>query len=202
MTEEEARSWIVERHGPEAVAKLAAFADLLTAEAAHQNLIAPSTLDQLWARHIVDSAQLLPLAEKAGMWLDIGTGGGFPGIVIAILRPAAIMLVEPRRRRADFLAACARDLSLDNVSVHHGKVDGLSEEASIISARAVAPLEKLLHVAAGCATSRTRWLLPRGRSGAVEMIAVQQRWTGVFHVKQSLTDAESVILVCDGPQQR
>lgn len=86
MTEEEARSWARASFGVSCETRLAEFGTLIVEENLRQNLIAPSTIDQLWSRHIVDSAQLLAfVGSERGPWLDIGTGGGFPGLVIACL---------------------------------------------------------------------------------------------------------------------
>jgi 16S rRNA (guanine527-N7)-methyltransferase len=108
MTEAEARQWIVDRFGVAREAKLAAFVALLIAESQHQNLVSKSSIGEIWARHIVDSAQLLAFADSAsdGLWIDIGTGAGLPGIVVAILRDAPVMMIEPRRKRVDFLDRC------------------------------------------------------------------------------------------------
>ena len=198
MTEDEARSWIGERYGVRAVSQLDLLVELVRAETANQSLIATSTLDRIWARHVMDSAQLVPLALTKGTWLDIGSGAGFPGLVAAVLRSEHTMLVEPRRLRASFLEQAARLLGLDDVEVIAAKVELVVQRATIISARAVAPVEKLLHAASGCATTTTRWLLPRGRTGAAELAQLRRRWGGQFHVEQSLTDDESTILVLDG----
>ena len=99
MTEDEARAWIQERWDVSRETGLARFVDLLREEAGRQNLIAPSTLDHIWARHIVDSAQLIPAARAAsGSWLDIGSGAGLPGLVLAILRDEPVELMNFRRQ--------------------------------------------------------------------------------------------------------
>ncbi|RZM33276.1 MAG: 16S rRNA (guanine(527)-N(7))-methyltransferase RsmG, partial [Sphingomonas sp.] len=106
MTEDDAQSWTTERFGAEATERLNAFVAMVVEEAPHQNLIAPSTIPTIWDRHVVDSLQLIALAgadTSAKRWLDIGTGGGFPGMVVALVREGPVDLVEPRRRRADFL---------------------------------------------------------------------------------------------------
>ena len=101
MTEDEARSWIRARWGVPRETLLARLVAGILAESSSQNLIAPSTIDAIWSRHVVDSAQLLDFATThEGGWLDIGSGAGFPGLVIACLRDAPIILCEPRRRRA------------------------------------------------------------------------------------------------------
>lgn len=202
MTEDEARGWVASRYDAAANVKLERFSALLRSESERQNLIAASTIEHLWSRHIVDSAQLLDWASATGEWLDVGTGGGFPGLVIAILRSEPITLVEPRRRRADFLRLCVEEFGLGNARVIAAKVETIATEAAVISARAVAPIENLLQAAAACATTTTRWLLPRGRLVPADLEQLRQRWRGEFHVEQSLTDPGSSILVAEQVSRR
>lgn len=201
MTEGEARGWIEERFGSAACARVADFLRLVIAENLHQNLIAPSTLSQVWARHAVDSAQLIALGPPDGMWIDIGTGGGFPGMIAAILRPQETVLIEPRRRRADFLEQSAALLNI-NARVLASRVESVAMTGVVISARAVASVDKLLLAAGHCAVTDTRWLLPRGRMADRELAHVQQHWAGRFHVEQSVTDPASSILILDGVSRR
>lgn len=197
MTEEEARDRIAADHGAAAAARVAAFLDMVVAENTRQNLVAPSTIDRMWTRHALDSAQLVPLARD-GPWLDIGTGGGFPGLVVALLRSDPMTLVEPRRKRAAFLKACVEHFALRHVNVAVGKVEAISHVAATISARAVGSIEKLLQIAGHCAKVDTRWLLPRGRLAEADLAELRAKWRGVFHVEHSLTDPSSSILVVDG----
>lgn len=199
MTEDDAKAWVAERFESEAVERLEAFVGMVVAETAHQNLIAPSTIESIWARHVVDSLQLIDMARPApSRWIDIGTGGGFPGLAVALVAPMPMVLVEPRRRRADFLSLCIARLGIgDRVTVEAKKIESVTGTAAVISARAVASLRNLLHAAAHCSTKDTQWLLPRGRLDEDELAALHQHWRFMFHVEQSVTSPESSIVVLD-----
>lgn len=196
MTEEEARERTREIVGPAAMARLEQLAGLVQAENERQNLIARSTVEALWSRHILDSAQLLLWADAGkGLWLDIGTGGGFPGLVIAAATDCEIVLSEPRRLRAAFLTYAAASLGLKRCRVAAVRVEQLSERAVHISARAVAPVEKLLQASAHCATADARWLLLRGRLTPEEQSSFDSSPDTMFHVEQSLTDPASSVVI-------
>jgi len=199
MTEDEAREWIRERYGVSRETLLARFADILRDESAKQNLIAASTLDALWVRHLVDSAQLLPLAEGAGEgdWIDVGAGAGLPGIVVAILADREAVLVEPRNKRVEFLRNAVEALGLRNVTVIGSKIEAYKPEepAAVISARAVAALPGLLESTCHCTDSSTVWLLPKGRNAQSEVEAARHAWQGVFHVEPSITSPDSGIVI-------
>lgn len=201
MTEEEAKAWLVEQLGVsrETMALLERFAALVLDGARHQNLIAASTAPHIFARHIVDSAQLLPLAEDApdGDWMDLGSGPGFPGIVIAILSHRPVVLVESRRKRVEFLQQAVSLLDLDaRVTIEGRRLELVDDRpATVISARAFAPLERLLALAHRFSRSGTVWVLPKGQNAQSELAAVQKTWQGVFHVKQSVTDPNSSIVL-------
>lgn len=203
MTEDEARSWFrkalsVSR---ETEAQLEAFAALVVEENARQNLVSAATLPHIWARHMVDSGQLVTLANAGSdaAWLDLGSGPGFPGIVIAILCGGPVHLVEERKGRIAFLERVAYTLGLTNVHVHGCKVERLKiAPVDVITARAFAPLPKLLTLAHSFSTQKTLWLLPKGKSAHAELESVRGTWQGVFHVKQSITDAEAAIITATG----
>nr|WP_294811830.1 16S rRNA (guanine(527)-N(7))-methyltransferase RsmG [uncultured Sphingomonas sp.] len=206
MTEDEAGAWIRERFGVSRETQLDRYAALLRAEAANQNLIAASTLDTLWARHFVDSAQLVPLASDAsrGTWLDVGSGAGLPGLVAAILLDRPVVLVEPRTRRVEFLRHVVSELRLPRVTVQQSKVESYrpTNRAAIVSARAVAELSQLLASTAHCTDSSTIWLLPKGQNAQSEVVAAQTKWQGVFHVEPSITQPDSGIVVARGVRPR
>lgn len=197
MTEDDARGWIGERFGPDVRQRLERLVTLVAEESDRQNLIAPSTLPNIWARHVADSLQLIDLATADGTWLDIGTGGGFPGLAVACARDTAMHLVEPRRKRAVFLATAAELLELPHVTVHTGKVESVDARAKVISARAVASIPALVEAARHVASRDTIWLLPRGHVHADELAGLHQH-ARVFHVKQSLTDPDSSIVTLKG----
>ncbi len=203
MTEEDAQDWLRQtlNVSRETLDKLARYRTLVLEGAEEQNLIARSTFDVFWTRHIVDSAQLLPLAAEAGEgdWLDLGSGAGMPGLVIACLSGRPMHLVEERRGRIAFLNRAIAELDLPHAQVFGCKVQALRHaSAAIISARAFAPLPKLFELAHSFSTQKTVWLLPKGRSARDELVNAQHNWQGTFHVKPSLTDSEAAILVATG----
>jgi 16S rRNA (guanine527-N7)-methyltransferase len=206
VTEEEARAWVRDGFGVSRETLLDRYGMLLRAEAPNQNLIAASTFDTLWARHFVDSAQLVPLASDAprGTWLDVGSGAGLPGIVAGILLDRPVTLVEPRARRVEFLQRVISELGLTRVMVQQSKVETYhpTNRVAIVSARAVAELSQLLASTAHCTDSSTIWLLPKGRNAQSEVEAVQAKWQGVFHVEPSITQPDSGIVVARGVRPR
>jgi 16S rRNA (guanine527-N7)-methyltransferase len=178
--------------------QLEAFLAALRAENARQNLVSASTLENIWERHIVDSAQLVRFESYPGAsWADIGSGAGLPGIVIACLIEGPVTLIEPRKLRADFLERVVAALGL-NASVAANRVERVSGKFDTITARAVAPLARLLEMSQHLSTEKTIWVLPKGRSAESELVGARRSWQGVFHVKQSVTDANSRILVGTG----
>ena len=202
-TEAQARDWLrdVLSVEPAGMARLAQLVDLLTEENERQNLVARGTLPHVWQRHIVDSAQLLANVPRgtfsAGPWIDLGTGAGFPGLVCAALAPErAFTLVDTRRLRTDWLARAAASLGLANVTVQLSRVEDVPTTAyAVISARAFAPLDKLLHLSARFSTPQTLWLLPKGAKAAQEVRELPASWNHMFHVEQSLTDPQAGVIV-------
>lgn len=199
MDETEARAWLAANpHVPrETLTKFDRLVDLLIEENLRQNLLSASTIPHILARHIVDSAQLAPLAgSKGNRWLDLGSGAGLPGLVIAAMIDGPIALVESRRLRCEWLARAADELGLSNVTVAHMRVESLpAMTADVITARAFAPLPKLFALGHRFSTEETIWVLPKGRSAAEELESVADTWHGVFHMEPSVTDPDSAIIV-------
>ena len=201
-SEEQARGWIADGFAPTVRQweRLDRFAGLLVEENGRQNLIAASTIPSLWVRHIADSAQLLALdPARDGLWVDLGSGPGLPGLVVAILSERPMLLVESRRRRCEFLRGVAADLDLTHVEVAEAPLERVgTRAAATISARAFAPLDRLIALSTRFSTESTRWLLPKGRNAVKELALLPQPWQRMFHVEQSRTDVESRILVGEG----
>ncbi|MFM6852544.1 MAG: 16S rRNA (guanine(527)-N(7))-methyltransferase RsmG [Sphingopyxis sp.] len=190
--------------------RLDAFVALLRAEAGRQNLVSASTLGEgLWVRHIADSAQLLPLVHDGaaddatlaagGNWADLGSGPGLPGLVIALLAPQwTVHLVESRKLRCTFLRDAISALAIPNAVVHEKRVEALATAVpfDVISARAFAPLEKLLSISSHLASESTIWLLPKGQNAVNELSTLPAAWQSLFHVEPSRTDGDARILIC------
>jgi 16S rRNA (guanine527-N7)-methyltransferase len=182
--------------------KVEAYVGLLRDESKRQNLISTTSLDDLWSRHILDSAQLVRFEpHENSSWLDIGSGAGLPGIIIACLVDGPITLLEPRRLRADFLHRVAESLHL-RCEVIPSKVERVGGIYEVITARAVANLKKLLEISAHLSTRKTVWALPKGRSAQAELSEALRTWQGDFRVERSVTDEDSFIVVGTGVRAR
>jgi 16S rRNA (guanine527-N7)-methyltransferase len=179
----------------ETMERLETYAGMLEAESRRQNLISRATTSELWERHIVDSAQLARFEPRPGAsWCDIGSGAGLPGIVLACLATGPITLIEPRRLRAEFLARVVQLIGI-NATTFAGKVERATGQFDVITARAVAPLPRLLEMSQHLSTRKTVWALPKGRNALGELAEAQRAWQGAFHVEQSVTDDASFIIV-------
>jgi len=201
VTEEEARAWLVARNvSRETFAALERFVALLIEENSHQNLISAATIPNLWSRHIVDSVQLLDLAPGKGSWIDLGSGPGFPGLIIAALGDRPVTLIEERTKRVAFLRAASALLGIaDRTHIVAAKVERVpSQPFAVISARAFAPLPRLLTVAEHLSDKSTLWVLPKGRNAEAELAGLDRSWQGNFEVVPSVTDSESAIIVATG----
>ncbi|MEP9387110.1 16S rRNA (guanine(527)-N(7))-methyltransferase RsmG [Mesorhizobium sp. KR9-304] len=179
---------------------LEAFEAMFRTWASRINLAAPSTLDDLWNRHILDSAQLAPLAPNALRWLDLGSGGGFPGLVLAFLlkdRPGGhIDLVESNRKKAGFLQAAVGEFALP-ARIHASRIGpgikGL-QPPDIVTARALAPLPELLDLAFPWLSVGATGLLHKGRDYGREVQESALLWQYDLIEHLSRVDTGGVIL--------
>lgn len=178
-------------------ADLAAFAALIRKWNPAINLVAPSTLADLESRHIGDSRQLAELAgEPTGLWLDLGSGGGLPGLVVAIWhRACQVRLVDSDQRKVAFLRTVIRELALTNCAAFSARAEDLPPaQATYLSARALAPLVRLMpYLARHLAQDGTAWLM-KGRNWQAELDAARTAWTFDFTIHPSATDSASAIL--------
>ncbi len=197
-TEESARDYVASQSSDQQFALIERYIELLLAENRAQNLIARTSEGALWVRHIADSVQLCDdvSRETSGTWLDLGSGPGLPGLLVAIIRPKLrVVLVESRRKRWEWLGGVAVQLGLSNVQVVGKRLQMIdAEPVDYISARAFAPLRKTLEVAAAFSTHTTRWILPKGQSAAQELAELPKWLREGFHVKQSLTNPDAGIV--------
>lgn len=168
------------------------------------NLVAPSTIDDLWSRHFVDSAQLYGLApENFDHWVDLGSGGGFPGLVTAILAQeksgtSRVTLVESDARKCAFLRTVLRETDVA-ATVITKRIEAVPPlVASVVSARALAPLSKLLKFSHQHLSEAGVALLQKGQNWEKEMPDARSAWQFSYRIDKSVVDENSVILSVTG----
>lgn len=147
----------------ETMARLETYAAALRRWNKALNLVSAASLTDLWRRHFLDSAQLLPLAPSvARVWLDLGSGAGFPGMILAMLGAPDVHLVESERRKCEFLRAVARDTATE-LKIHCRRVEDMPAlNADVVTARALAPLPRLIALTGRFASADTIGLFPKG----------------------------------------
>jgi 16S rRNA (guanine527-N7)-methyltransferase len=185
------------------VERLAIYAGLLQKWQRAINLVGPSTLADLWHRHMWDSAQLLPhLPRPDAVVLDLGSGAGFPGLVLAIASPATVHLVESDQRKAMFLNEVNRATQA-GATVHACRVEVLDPvPVDVVTARAFAPLDRLLACAEPFFRPTTIGLFLKGRTLERELTACRKRWNMTAKAIPSLSDEAGVVLKLEGISRR
>ena len=166
------------------------------------NLVAPSTLPEVWTRHIADSLQLLTIVPDARAWADLGSGGGFPGLVVACAMAdhpgAKIELVESNQKKSAFLREAARVLSVPAI-VHARRIEDFIsvtvQSFDVVTARALAPLEKLIDYASPLLKAGAIGLFPKGQDVEAELTAASKSWTIETELVPSITDPQARIVV-------
>jgi 16S rRNA (guanine527-N7)-methyltransferase len=183
-------------------ARLEQLVDLLLSWQSSRNLIASSTIPHLWTRHVADSLQLLALAPDARRWIDLGSGGGFPGLVIAGALAgeprAEVHLVESTQKKAAFLSTATAELSLPAI-VHAQRIEDLVRTnqlgVDVITARALAPLERLIGLAIPLLKKGAIGLFPKGQDVEAELTQASKSWSIEADLVPSRTDARARIVI-------
>ena len=164
-----------------------------------KNLVGPSTLSEVWSRHIADALQLLALAPDAKRWIDLGSGAGIPGLILAIAgkeRGIQVTLVESNARKCAFLTEAAR-LTGAPATVRNARIEaviGAEAGADIVCARALAALDQLLDWSAPLLKSGTTGLFPKGRDVQAELTQAAARWTFTYDLVPSRTESDARIV--------
>jgi 16S rRNA (guanine527-N7)-methyltransferase len=187
--------------------KLELYASLLVRWQKAVNLVAPATLPQLWQRHFADSAQLVKFEPNAKIWVDLGSGGGFPALVIAIMlanqKECCVHLIESNARKCAFLSEVARQTGaharVHNVRIADAASSGAVPAADVVTARALAPLDALLELALPFFGTASAGLFLKGREAGVEIAEARKRWVFDLKIHPSISDAEGQILEIERP---
>ncbi len=186
---------------PAQMADLVRFRALLAEWNEKMNLVGPSALAAFWGRHVYDSAQLMQFAPDALTWADLGAGAGFPGLVLAILLKgrdrAWVHLVESMTKRCRFLQAVVDDLGLP-ASVHNARAESLSLPVDIVTARACAPMSRLLEFASPYLRKGATGLFLKGQDVESELIIATTSWDFDWDVMTSLSDPSGRIVSVKG----
>ncbi|HEV7440899.1 MAG TPA: 16S rRNA (guanine(527)-N(7))-methyltransferase RsmG [Methylobacterium sp.] len=184
----------------ETAAKLDLYVAQLRRWQSVKNLVGPATLSEVWTRHVADALQLLDLAPEATRWLDLGSGAGIPGLILAIAgadRPGfTVDLVESNARKCAFLTEAAR-LTGAPARVHNARIEdviGRLAGAEIVCARALANLDQLLAWTEPLLKMGTTGLFPKGRDVEAELTQAAQRWRFVYDLHPSRTDSAARIV--------
>ncbi len=193
MTEEEfARVTNVSR---ETLEKLKIYAAMLQKWQKAINLVSKTTLPDLWNRHMLDSFQVLkPIKTKSGIWIDLGSGAGFPALVVAMASDFDVHVIESDQRKCLFMREVSRETSTP-ITVHNSRIEAVEPiKADVISARALASLKKLLDYAEPFSTEKTEFLFLKGQDVDAELTQAAKCWNMVPTKYKSISSNEGCIL--------
>ena len=179
--------------------RLAAYVALLTKWNAKINLVGPATLADVWRRHILDSAQIHPLVADAGVLVDLGSGAGLPGLILAILGGPQVHLIESDARKCAFLHEAAR-VTGAKLTIHNKRIEAAPLlEADVVTARALAPLAQLLDHAVRFLKPAGKCVFLKGARQADELTEARKSWHMKVTERPSLSDPSGVILEVESP---
>jgi 16S rRNA (guanine527-N7)-methyltransferase len=193
----------------ETLARLDEYVDLLLKWQQRTNLIASATVGQVWTRHVADSLQLLSLAPEGRLWVDLGSGGGFPGLVLACALAdtvgAKVHLVESNAKKAAFLRETSRALHLPAL-VHASRIEDFTESYAdspdVVTARALAPLTRLLGYAEPLLKKGVQGLFPKGQDVGAELTDASKYWNIEAVLVASKTSQDARIVVVRAAERR
>ncbi|WP_417782943.1 16S rRNA (guanine(527)-N(7))-methyltransferase RsmG [Terasakiella pusilla] len=183
----------------ETLDKLQVYADLLVKWQAKINLVSNSTLDDLWTRHLLDSAQVFPfLPNQTKTLVDIGCGAGFPGLVLAIMGVEDVHMVDSDMRKMAFVREVARATETP-VTIHNCRIDDVKETefADVVTSRALASLEKLLGFSANLCKPDGTCIFLKGRKTEEEIREAQKNWDFEYQSHGSVSDHEGKVLIIE-----
>ena len=184
-----------------ATERLQIFVGLLAKWNAAINLVSPASLAEVWTRHVADSAQVLDVAPiRSARWLDMGSGAGFPGIVIALItadtpNPVEMTLVESDRRKAAFLSTVSRETGVPMI-IQAARIEAVApQNADTVSARALAPLVRLCSFAERHLAPHGAALFLKGGHYDAEIAEARRTWSFALDIRRSITDPAGVVLI-------
>ena len=179
--------------------RLEAYVALLTKWNAKINLVGPSTLPDVWRRHILDSAQIHDRVAPAGVLIDLGSGAGLPGLILAIMGGPQVHLIESDARKCAFLHEAAR-VTGTAVTIHNKRIEAVPPiEADVVTARALAPLAQLLDHAVRFLKPAGKCVFLKGARQADELTEARKTWHMSVTERPSLSDPSGVILELESP---
>lgn len=195
QTNNEAKAYITSHVSRETMARLEIYVENLIKWNKTINLIAKNTEDSIWQRHILDSLQLKNYSQNFQNWLDIGSGGGLPALVLAAIYPQThFILVESDQRKSAFLRSTAQKMQV-NLTVLNDRIENLNHfSVDVISARACAALTQLLEWSYPFFNNTTILLLPKGKNWNDELTEAKKNWHITAEIHQSMTDSQAKIL--------
>lgn len=183
----------------ETLTRLEAYAGLLVRWSERINLVSRNTIGDMWRRHFLDSAQLMTaLPMNARSLIDLGSGGGFPGLVLAIMGVSGVELVEADARKCAFLREAAR-LTEAAVEIRQQRIEAISPgPRDVVTARGCAPLDRLLGLAERFVGPHTRCLFLKGEHAADELATARAEWIFAAATQRSRSDPRGIVLCLDG----
>ena len=159
------------------------------------NLIGLSTVDEIWRRHVLDSAQLNQYLHKSGQLFDLGSGAGFPGIIIAIMGRSNVTLIDSSEKKCAFLREASRSLGIE-IEVKNVRIEDYKpkKRAKYITSRALAPLDKLLYYSEPLLESGGKCIFHKGANFEIELTQAKKNWNMVVQKHISMSDSRGVVL--------